>query len=178
MATLYDWHEFDERVPSEEIRIRINGVRPQSGRPPRLFLNLRRYGGDELTVKFEDREIGHVVNEIRKESETALNRFQVQLPEIGTRIYSPEEHLDVGNERWFPASVCVHDKTDEPMVTIIPLGAEPWYVLSPWGNGPGIVGYLQDYDGGKVFGVEVVSHPEKMRSVDVIVIDNGETYER
>ena len=116
-----------------------------------------------------DTEIAHFSHEVVKASEKLTNRDPVQLPDIGKKIGVPEIHLDL-DEMLFAASVCVHDKVGKPMVTIIPLGAAPWYILSPWGNGPGIVAFLEDYNGGKVFEIEVVSHPENFRSVDAIVL--------
>jgi len=120
---------------------------------------------------FRDREIGHFANEVRKASDAVLGRFQTKLPGIGTQIFTPEEHLDVGEDRWFPATVCEHNQTQKKMVTIIPVGASPWFILSPWGNGPGIVAYLQDYNDEPVHGIEIVSHPKNLRSVDALVLE-------
>ena len=46
-------------------------------------------------------------------------RHQTVLPEIGTEIYVPEEHLDL-YEKLFPASVATHDKVGQKTVTTIP----------------------------------------------------------
>ena len=169
MPVIYDWHENEDEIQSEKVWVQVRGIRKNHDTLSRLFVRISRQDGDELVIRFEDLEIGHFANEVRKESEFATEKFQTVLPEIGTKIYVPEEHLDL-DEKMFPASVTTHDKVGQKMVTIIPLGAAPWYVLSPWGNGPGIVAFLQDYSGEKVFGIEVVSHPGKMRSVDAIVL--------
>ncbi|MFA7217671.1 MAG: hypothetical protein WC057_03630 [Dehalococcoidales bacterium] len=169
MPVIYDWHEKDEKFPSEKVWVQVRGIKKNHETPSRLFVTISRQDGDQLTIRFEDLEINHFANEVRRESESATERFQTVLPKIGTKIYVPEEYLDL-DEKMFPASVTTHDKVGQKMVTIIPLGAAPWYVLSPWGNGPGIVAFLQDYSGEKVFGIEVVSHPGKMRSVDAIVL--------
>lgn len=63
-----------------------------------------------------------------------------------------------------PATVCYHSNWEEPtpMATIITTGAKAPknpgpYFLSPWGNGPGIVCYLPDYqEGFDVYKVKVV----------------------
>ncbi len=76
------------------------------------------------------------------------------MPPLGTLISVP-----VGIDE--SATTCIHDKAKRPMCTIIPLGAcprfanGPW-ILSPWGNGPGIVCFLDDWDGEPFFDVRIV----------------------
>lgn len=62
-----------------------------------------------------------------------------------------------------PATVCFHSKAGKPMVTIIPLQFKPNedadgpFILSCWGNGPGIVCFLEDYEVGEEFyDVEII----------------------
>ena len=61
-----------------------------------------------------------------------------------------------------PATVCTHDRALRPMCTIIPLAERPdddadgpW-ILSCWGNGPGIVCFLDEWDGNPFYDVEVI----------------------
>ncbi len=70
----------------------------------------------------------------------------IEFPPPGTVVSVPIE-LDM------PASVCIHHLVKRPMCTIIPLEHKPdseangpW-ILSPWGNGPGFVCFLVDWDG-------------------------------
>ena len=80
---------------------------------------------------------------------------EVKFPPIGMVVGVPIE-IDR------PASTCIHDMARRPMCTIIPLQEKPdpeadgpW-ILSPWGNGPGIVCFLDEWDGEPFFDVEIV----------------------
>jgi hypothetical protein len=55
-----------------------------------------------------------------------------------------------------PASVCTHGTSRRPMCTIIPVEKEPYWILSCWGNGPGITCLLKDYPGGPFYDVLVL----------------------
>lgn len=61
-----------------------------------------------------------------------------------------------------PASVCIHNLAKRPMCTIIPLEQKPdedadgpW-ILSPWGNGDGIVCFIEKWDGQEFYDVEII----------------------
>jgi len=82
-------------------------------------------------------------------------KAEVKFPPIGATVSVPIE-IDR------PASTCIHDTANRPMCTIIPLAekpdadsAGPW-ILSPWGNGPGIACFLEEWDGEPFFDVEIV----------------------
>ena len=85
MPVIYDWHERENEIQYEKVRMQVRGIRKNHDTLSRLFVRISRQDGDELVIRF-------------------------------------------------------------------------------------IVAFLQDYNGEKVFGIEVVSHPEKMRSVDAIVL--------
>ena len=119
MPVIYDWHKRDDEIQSEKMWVQVRGIRKNHDTLSRLFLRISRQDGNELVIRFEDLEIGHFANEVRKESEFATEKFQTVLPEIGTKIYVPEEHLDL-DEKLFPASVTTHDKVGQKTVTIIP----------------------------------------------------------
>ena len=71
-------------------------------------------------------------------------------PPVGTVISTVIADLK------YPASVCVHSLAHRPMVTIIPVEHEPYWILSIWGNGPGIACFLIDWNGKPYYDVEVV----------------------
>ncbi len=79
---------------------------------------------------------------------------RVDMPSLRMMVSVP-----VGIDQF--ASTCIHDTAQRPMCTIIPLGAcprfaqGPW-ILSPWGNGPGIVCFLDDWDGKPFMDVRIV----------------------
>ncbi len=59
------------------------------------------------------------------------------------------------------ASTCIHDMAQRSMCTIIPLAdtprfAEGPWILSCWGNGPGIVCFLLDWNGKSFRDVEII----------------------
>lgn len=63
-----------------------------------------------------------------------------------------------------PASVSCHTKNGKPMCTIIEVGDETKWILSTWGNGPGIVCFLENYHGQDVFSVRI------LRTTDLSVV--------
>lgn len=85
---------------------------------------------------------------------------EVELPSPGMVVGVPIEI-----ER--PASVCLHDQAKRPMCTIIPLGetpdpeAEGPWILSCWGNGAGIVCFLEAWDETAFFDVEIIETRDK-----------------
>ena len=64
-------------------------------------------------------------------------------------------------------SVCVHHEADRIMCTIIPVEKLPYpeadgpWMLSCWGNGPGIVCFLQDWQGEPFRSVRIVAQNAK-----------------
>ena len=87
-------------------------------------------------------------------------KSEVELPSPGMVVGVPIE-IDR------PASVCTHDQAKRPMCTIIPLAEKPdpeadgpW-ILSCWGNGPGIVCFLEGWDGKEFFDVQITERREK-----------------
>ena len=82
-------------------------------------------------------------------------KSEVEFPPVGT-IVSVLIELDK------PASTCIHDLARQPMCTIIPLqekpdpGADGPWILSCWGNGPGIVCFLDDWDGKPFLDAEII----------------------
>ena len=77
-----------------------------------------------------------------------------KFPSVGMVVGVPSEI-----ER--PASTCIHHLANRPMCTIIPLqqtpdGAQGPWILSPWGNGPGLVCFLEEWDGEPFFDVEIL----------------------
>jgi hypothetical protein len=86
---------------------------------------------------------------------TTIQKPKVVFPRKGTVVSVP---IEIGQ----PASVCFHHEARRPMCTIIPLENKPdpdadgpW-ILSPWGNGPGIVCFLVKWDGEEFYDVEIV----------------------
>lgn len=122
----------------------------------------RDYDGHYTTdfVDWLEYRIESLEQEIRNLKQFAHHR---NIPPVGTRIAVPVL-LDE-----LPASVTIHKTLERPMLTIIPLAESPFFVLSPWGNGAGIIGFLQEFDNSfDVFEVEVVeSNP---RSVEVVPV--------
>lgn len=83
-------------------------------------------------------------------------KTETSFPPVGT-VVSVLIELDR------PASACIHDLAQQPMCTIIPLQEKPdpeadgpW-ILSCWGNGPGIVCFLDEWDGKPFFDVEIIA---------------------
>jgi len=85
----------------------------------------------------------------------------IDKPPIGTVIST------VIADKTLPASVCVHSLALRPMCTIIPVEKEPNWILSIWGNGPGIVCFLVDWDGKLFYDVEITAH--SMTPIDKIL---------
>lgn len=71
-------------------------------------------------------------------------------PEVG--IVVSTVIADIG----LPASVCYHNLAEQDMCTIIPVEEEPYWILSCWGNGPGIACLLEDWDGQYFYDVEIL----------------------
>ncbi len=83
-----------------------------------------------------------------------MKSLKVEMPPLGMIVAVPYEIND-------PASFCLHDMARRAMCTIIPVGetprgAEGPWILSPWGNGPGIVCFLDDWDGKDFLEVKIV----------------------
>ena len=74
---------------------------------------------------------------------------EVDKPPIGTVVSTVIADLKC------PVSVCVHSLARRPMATIIPVEAEPYWILSIWGNGPGIACFLVDWNGKPFYDLEI-----------------------
>ena len=79
------------------------------------------------------------------------DRRSVEKPDVGDVISTVIADLSC------PASVCVHSLARRPMCTIIPVEDDPYYILSIWGNGPGIACFLTDWDGKPFYDLKIVS---------------------
>ena len=87
----------------------------------------------------------------QKSKKEISDRRNVEKPDIGDVISTVIGDLNC------PASVCNHSLSHKPMCTIIPVENDPYFILSIWGNGPGIVCFLQDWDGKPFFDVDILT---------------------
>ena len=78
------------------------------------------------------------------------DRKNVEKPNVGDVISTVIADIS------YPASVCVHSLARRPMCTIIPVENDPHWILSIWGNGPGIACFLVDWDGKPFYDVEII----------------------
>ena len=76
-------------------------------------------------------------------------------------------------------SVCVHHEAERLMCTIIPLEEKPnaeadgpW-IISCWGNGPGIVCFLVDWNGEPFRSVKIVAQNSCSVIAEVIPLQEG-----
>lgn len=110
----------------------------------------------------------------RKRAQKAIERGvpvpDPPLPMVGTKISVPmHKGTTIGVA---PTSLCLHHQAKKLMATIIILGAEPWFMLSAWGNGPGYVCFLDDADiDDEVFTIKVTA--SRGKSVIAVPCENA-----
>ena len=93
---------------------------------------------------------------------------KVGMPPIGTIISVPP--LRSASDK--PASVCIHHGARRSMCTIMEVETEPYWFLSCWGNGPGYVCFLEDWDGKSFYDVEITQ--VNLKSVSGIALEEEE----